>query len=81
MFPERVTELHSTFGVTLDDGFQFLAERLVRRLSAWSTDRALIAMTAAPGKFTRLDCPGHPAGEEAVIPRSVLPSRSEIPDA
>jgi hypothetical protein len=80
VFPERVTELNITFGVTLTDGFAFLAERLVRRLSAWSTDRALIAMTAAPGKFTRLYCPGHPAGGEAVIPRSALPSGSEIPN-
>jgi hypothetical protein len=80
VFPERVTELNITFGVTLADGFAFLAERLVRRLSAWSTDGALIAMTAAPGKFTRLYCPGHPAGGEAVIPRSALPSGSEIPN-
>lgn len=80
VFPERVTELHSTFGFTLEDGWQFLAERLIGRLSAWSADGALIAMTAAPGKFTRLYCLGHPAGEEAVIPRSALPSGSETPN-
>jgi hypothetical protein len=77
VYPDRVTELNMTFGLAMAEGFAFLAEDLVRRLSVWSTDRALITMTAAPGKWNFLYCPGHPAGEQAIVPRSALPSERE----
>lgn len=70
VFPDRVTKLEITYGVVMDEGFEHLAERMTERLGAWGKDRALIAMTSAPGKWTLLRCPGHPAGEQMAIPRS-----------
>jgi hypothetical protein len=69
-FPDRVTSLSAEFGVTLDAGFEYLGAALLCRLSAWTADCSLIAMTSAPGKWTLLRCPGHPAGAEVVFPRS-----------
>jgi hypothetical protein len=70
VFPDRVTELNSTFGVRMADGYAHLAREMVRRLVEWCADGSLIAMTSAPGKWTLLHCPLHAAGEMVVLPRS-----------
>lgn len=76
VYPDTVKSLDITFGVSLDSGFVHLAAEMTKRLSAWCADGALIAMTSAPGKWTLLRCPGHPAGGEVPIPRS--PARRDI---
>jgi hypothetical protein len=68
--PDRVTSLAATFGIRMDDGYAHLAQEMVDRLSAWCADGALIAMTAAPRKWTLLHCPQHPAGEIVIYPSS-----------
>ena len=70
VFPASVTSLRAEFGVWLEPEFAHLAAALLRRLSAWVADGSLIAMTSAPGKWTLLRCPGHPAGAVVVFPRS-----------
>ena len=64
VFPASVTSLRAEFGVWLEPEFAHLAAALLRRLSAWVADGSLIAMTSAPGKWTLLRCPGHPAGAD-----------------
>jgi hypothetical protein len=67
--PDRVAELTMAFGVKLGDGHGHLAAVMLGRLEAWARDGAAVTMTSAPGKWTLLLCPGHPAGEVMVIPR------------
>jgi len=67
--PTQVTSLSATFGVKLPDDMGRVADLMLERLSAWASDGALMAMTSAPGKWTLLYCPGHPAGEQVVYPR------------
>lgn len=39
-------------------------------LEAWRADGAPVELTMAPGKWTRLHCPGHPAGSTIPLPRT-----------
>jgi hypothetical protein len=70
VFPDRVTSLEATFGVRLEDGYAHLAQEVVDRLSAWCAAATVMGMTSAPGGWTLLHCPLHPAGEMVVYPRS-----------
>jgi hypothetical protein len=70
VWPDTVRSLEMTFGVTFDSGHEHLAVGIMRRLRGWANDAAPITMTSAPGKWTLLSCPGHPAGSELPVPRS-----------
>ncbi len=70
VYPDPVTRLQSTYGVQMAPGFAHVARQVTAVLSAWAEDSYLITMTSAPGKWTLLCCPGHPAGQYTVIPRS-----------
>lgn len=52
---------------------------MIRRLEAWRADRSLVAVPMAPGKWTLLHCPQHPAGTMVPIPRTD-PSDREAAD-
>ena len=39
-------------------------------LEAWRADAAPVELTMAPGKWTRLHCPDHPAGSTIPLPRT-----------
>ena len=67
--PDRVTRTYCTFGLKMQPGYEYLLDDMIGRLEAWQRDKAVIAMTAAPGKWTLLHCPGHPAGSQVVYPR------------
>ena len=68
-FPDQINHVEITCGFAMLDGYGQLAEEMIRRLGAWGKDRALIAVTSAPHKWTLLRCPQHPAGEVVVLPR------------
>jgi hypothetical protein len=68
--PDRITSLTVTFGATFDPGHEHRALAMIDRLTAWAKSGAVLTMSAAPGKWTRLSSPGHPAGSELPIPRS-----------
>jgi hypothetical protein len=70
VFPDTVTSLEITAGLGMRPGFRHLADIMLRRLEAWRADAALIALTSAPGKWTLLHCPDHPAGALVPVPRT-----------
>lgn len=74
VIPDRVTTLTTTFGLRMLPGFDFMVEDMISRLEAWQRDRSVVALTAAPGKWTVLHCPEHPAGSLVVWPRGDLQS-------
>lgn len=74
VWPDRVMRVEVMFGIHLAAGYEYLAAEVMQVLSAWAKDAAPVTMTAAPGKWTLLSCPGHPAGTGVVIPRSSIGS-------
>lgn len=74
VFPDRFTHASVTFGIQMQPGFAYLLDTVIETLEAWSADRSPLAMTCAPGKWTLLHCPGHPAGTVAVVPRGEVPA-------
>lgn len=70
VFPDRVSSVEITGGFGMLPGSRWLLDLMIRRLEAWRADRALVAVTMAPGRWTLLHCPQHPAGTMVPIPRT-----------
>jgi hypothetical protein len=70
VYPDQVTSVDLAAGLAMRPGAGWLLNFMLRRLEAWRADAALVAMTGAPGKWTLLYCPRHPAGEIVPVPRT-----------
>lgn len=70
VIPDTVTSYEITAGLRVAPGYELLLHMMISRLEAWQADRSLITSTSAPGKWTLLHCPGHPAGGMVPIPRT-----------
>src|ERR1700722_10168688 len=71
-FPDRMTRCEITAGLVMQPGFGWLLDLMLGRLEAWRADGALVAVTGAPGKWTLLHSPRHPAGPMVLVPRGGL---------
>ncbi len=79
VFPDTVSSVELTAGFGMLPGSRWLLDLMIRRLEAWRANRSLVAVTMAPGKWTLLHCPQHPAGTMVPIPRTD-PSDREAAD-
>lgn len=70
VYPDKVSSVELAAGYGMAPGFRHLSDIMLRRLETWRADRALVAVTGAPGKWTLLHCPQHPAGTMVPIPRT-----------
>lgn len=68
-YPDQVKNFEWTGAVAMAPGFGHMMDVMIRRLEAWRADGSLVAVTAAPGKWTLLHCPQHPAGMLVPLPR------------
>ena len=69
VIPSEVTSVETVFGLRMRPGTRWILDTVMMRLYAWRHDGALVTMTSAPGKWTLLYCPQHPAGEIVPVPR------------
>lgn len=72
-YPDTVTSCAITAGLRMEPGYEYLLDMMIARLEAWKADKELITVTGAPGRWTLLYCPGHPAGQTVPIPRTGAP--------
>jgi hypothetical protein len=70
VFPNTVSTVEITGGFGMLPGSRWLLSLMIRRVEAWRADQALVAVTMAPGKWTLLHCPQHPAGTMVPMPRT-----------
>src|SRR5262249_42649881 len=73
VFPDTVSSVEITRGFGMLPGSRWLLTLMIRRVEAWRANHALVAVTMAPGKWTLLHCPQHPAGTMVPMPRTCAP--------
>lgn len=66
LIPDDTTYITAIFIVP--PGYRRWFDGIIAKLQAWQAAGELVALTAAPGKWTLLHCPGYPPGPSVVIP-------------